>query len=554
MEKYMSRRSFAGFMLISAASLGLALNGCGKNPTPSDGGSDGSSTKVDGTADLIVIGGGGAGLAGAARAAQGGASVILLEGSYATGGTTAICGGHWKFMDQDLLDMLPERTEDHEKNLQTLLDLSASDFPAEYASTLSKLQSDIREYLASDLTREFDSLEMWLIQHYQGVTGKQLDPDGKVVAPAYDLIYPAYANSGMIKDWLVGGGLEYQAFGKNFGDSGGPFSADPTGPVPQGSAFITVLQKFAEDAGAEIITNAKVNTLIEDGGKIVGVQTEKGKTYMANHGVLLASGGFGSNAERVAKEDVRWTFTAAGLASCEPDTNDGTALAAAEAIGAKTANLGFNQYQTFPASGAASIETTIPMCMMASVIAVNKEGVRYRDDSGRFGTQSTSISLGQTDNAYFMIGDASGIGAMGELREKYESTGDLAIADTIEECATKLGLPAATVADTVAKWNSYVDAGEDPDFGRNMGRAAKIETAPFSIMAMREYVQHTMGGVCIDPTGHVVDESGNAIEGLFAAGEAVGNLDGAQRRHGDNFAQLLYYGWLAGDTVAKAIA
>lgn len=72
-------------------------------------------------------------------------------------------------------------------------------------------------------------------------------------------------------------------------------------------------------------------------------------------------------------------------------------------------------------------------------------------------------------------------------------------------------------------------------------------------MAMREYVQHTMGGVVIDETGHVVDQDGNAIEGLFAAGEAVGNLDGAQRRHGDNFAQILYYGCLCGKTVAESL-
>lgn len=548
----LSRRTFAGMMVVSAAA---ALTGCAPQSTAekrTDGGNDAATVNAAGTADLIVAGSGGAGLAAAATAASQGASVIVLEASSMLGGTTALCGGHYKFFDDDLVALLPDRDEKSDEFLKSLLAYDPANFE-DYGDALKAAQGQIEEYLASDNTKQFDSLELWLALHYLGTCTDEmamLDTEG-LVKPPYELIYPAYANQAAIKDWLVKGGFEYQAFGSN-DDAGGPFSVDPTGPVPQGSAFITILQKYAEDGGAEIIKNAKVNTLIEDGGRIVGVQTEDGDTYLANAAVCLATGGFASNAEMVAESDTRWSFGPEGLASCEPATNDGTALEAARAIGAQVVNTGFNQYQTFSAGGIATIETTIPMCMMASKMAVNAEGVRFYDDANRFATQSSQISLGQTDTLYYMIGDATGIEAMGDLYDSYQKSGDLTVGDTIEEAAAAQGLDPDVVAAEVAKFNSYVDANEDPDFGRTIFNG-KVEQAPFTIMAMREYVQNTMGGVAIDATGHVIDESGQPIEGLFAAGEAVGNLNGAQRRHGDNIAQMLYYGCLAGQAAVDVI-
>lgn len=538
----MTRRSFAGLMLVAA---GSTLAGCSSASTDNS-----TDSEVKGTADLIVVGAGAAGLSAAAAAAVGGASVIVLEGNTMVGGTTAISGGHYKFFDDDLTALLPERTDESDEILRQYLDMKPEDL-ADYGEALTTLQQQITDYLASDATQEFDSLEYWLVLHYLGTTNESLDPFG-VVTPPYELVYPAYANQYQIKDWLVEGGFEYEAFGSN-DDAGGPFSVNPTGPVAQGSAFVQVFQDYATQNGAEIITKTKVTALVEENNRIVGVITESGDTYRANQAVLLASGGFAANADRVAESDTRWSFTPEGLGSCEPESNDGTALNAAEQVGAATANLGFNQYQVFCASGLASIETTIPMCMMASKMVVNKNGVRFYDDSVRFATQSSMISLGQPDNMYYMIGDASGIEAMGELYDRYLESGDLVIGNTIEEAAEAAGLDSATVATEVEKFNGYVDAGEDPDFQRTQFNG-KVEEAPFTIMAMREYVQHTMGGVMIDATGHVLDESSNPIEGLFAAGEAVGNLDGAQRRHGDNFAQILYYGCLCGKTVADSVS
>ena len=123
---------------------------------------------------------------------------------------------------------------------------------------------------------------------------------------------------------------------------------------------------------------------------------------------------------------------------------------------------------------------------------------------------------------------------------------------TLAAKAQAAGIDPAGLESTIANFNAYVEAGEDPDFGRDMEHASKVEATPLVAVKMAAYAQNTMGGVVINPNGEVVDEAGEPIPGLYAAGEVVGNTDGACRRHGDNFAHIFYYGWLAGKTVAQA--
>jgi fumarate reductase flavoprotein subunit len=545
MTASMTRRSFAGLTMIAAGSVFLTACSSNNAATPATD-EESADTNWKDSADLIVVGGGCAGLAAAAKAAQGGASVIVLEAQGWTGGTTLISGGHWKFMDTEFMAMVPERTEESDARLQEFLAYKKADFE-DYGTALETLQRQIEEYFASDPKVEFDSLEYWLILHYLGTKATDLKGN-KAVTPPYELVAPAYAEQYKIKDWLVEGGLEFEIFGWN-GEEGGPLSVAPIGDGP---AFLRVLGKYASEAGADIVTDSRATALIYEEDRVTGVLTENGDLYQAHKGVCLASGGFAANAQMVATEEGRFeNMNAKGLGSCEPDLNDGTALLAAKDIGAATANLQFCQYLTSPASSQSSIGDMIPMCYFASVLCVNKEGVRFFDDTRRFAVMNDAISLGQTDNEYFLIGDASGIPRMGDLYDRFLSTGDLSIGDTIEEAAEAAGLDGATVAATVKRFNGFVETGEDLDFGRK-SLTKKVEGAPYTIMAVREYVQHTMGGVVIDKTGHVVDESGNQIEGLYAAGEVVGILDGGNRRHGDNFAQILYYGCLIGDTIANA--
>ena len=100
------------------------------------------------------------------------------------------------------------------------------------------------------------------------------------------------------------------------------------------------------------------------------------------------------------------------------------------------------------------------------------------------------------------------------------------------------------------KYNSYVDAGEDADFGKNVF-GTKIETAPYYAVIEKPSVHHTMGGVQINTEAQVLNESGEPIEGLFAAGEVTGGVHAGNRLGGNAIADCMVFGRIAGANAAK---
>ena len=75
-------------------------------------------------------------------------------------------------------------------------------------------------------------------------------------------------------------------------------------------------------------------------------------------------------------------------------------------------------------------------------------------------------------------------------------------------------------------WNGYVEAKNDPDFGRT-SFANKLDTAPYYAIKVTAGVHHTMGGLKINTNTEVLNENGEVIPGLFAAGEVTGGVHGA---------------------------
>lgn len=546
---HVTRRSFVSGMAALAGALALAGTSVSKEALASESGDAAANT----TADLIVIGGGAGGLAAAAKAAQGGASVILLEAGSVLGGTTRYSGGHYKYIDDDFLAKLPERTEDSDAEIAAFLDYDPADF-GDYADALTTLQDQIAEYLDGDDTLEFDSIEYWLVLHHLYCQGT--DRDGVEAVDDYSVVAPSYYNQAEVHDWMVEGGIAFSDPQPNNRGAGGPLSVEPDG---KGAGLIAGLEAMATEAGAQIVLDATATELVTDeGGRVTGVVASvdgQTVTYAANKAVLIATGGYCSNPELVAEQNV-FDGIDDTVPSCEPSACDGTGMAMAQALGAATANTQFVQFFSFPSAQMTTIETIFPLCLGGGKMSVNLEGERFTDDSRRtYGGGSgedTAPACNQTSGRYFIIGDASNVEALGDSLESYEESGLAYTADTLADAAEAAGLDGDVVTDTVATFNSYVEAGEDPDFGRTDLTDAQVDGAPYVVIPMSMYAQNTMGGLVINADGNVVDEDGNAIEGLYAAGEVTGNFDGVLRRHGDNFAQILYYGYLCGKTVAES--
>ena len=122
-------------------------------------------------------------------------------------------------------------------------------------------------------------------------------------------------------------------------------------------------------------------------------------------------------------------------------------------------------------------------------------------------------------------------------------------ADTLEDLAKQIGCPSEALKTSVEKYNSYVDAGEDPDFGKNVF-GTKIETAPFYAVIEKPSVHHTMGGLTINTDAEVLNEDGTAIKGLYAAGEVTGGIHGGNRVGGNAIADIMVFGRIAGKNAA----
>ena len=132
-----------------------------------------------------------------------------------------------------------------------------------------------------------------------------------------------------------------------------------------------------------------------------------------------------------------------------------------------------------------------------------------------------------------------------KLVEAPEQQSSLVSGDTLEELAEKIGVPAEALVETVTKYNTYVEAGEDPDFGR-VKMPAKIEVGPFWAVKVTPAIHHTMAGVAINSKAQVMDTDGNAVPGLYAAGEVTGGVHGANRLGGNALCDIIVFGRIAG--------
>lgn len=123
--------------------------------------------------------------------------------------------------------------------------------------------------------------------------------------------------------------------------------------------------------------------------------------------------------------------------------------------------------------------------------------------------------------------------------------GDAVKADTLEELAGKLQIPAENLVKAVQAYNKAVDEKKDP-LGRDPKMLIhKIEKGPFYAGKLTMAVHHTMGGLAINPKAQVMDRHGKPIPGLYAAGEVTGGIHGTNRVGGNAVAEIFTIGKIA---------
>lgn len=497
---------------------------------------------VEATYDVVVLGGGGAGLTASITAAQNGAKVILVEKAGSLGGNTLIAGQGFNACD-------PERQANTEMSeallgqLKSYLDLDPADFGA-FAEVLETVKGQINDYIASGSTTLFDSPELHMLHTYMG--GKRTGLDGTVIEPDLELARTFATNALDALEWA-------ESIGAQWNDTTSTILG-AMWPRSHGLAngnVITILTDAAKSNGVEIVTDTRANELIVENGKVVGVKatTSEGAnvTLHANSGVVLATGGFSANAPMVVEYNNYWP----GLSDTMPSTNaptiTGDGIVMAKAVGADLVGMGFAQLMpsSHPVDGSlfsgiwGSAETQV---------FVNKEGKRYVNEYAERDVLSKA-ALEQTDGIFYIICDNK-IAKNADVAGM-EAKGNVVVADTLEELAEKLGIPADTFVETIERYNSFVDAQKDDDFGKPLF-GEKIDEAPFVATPRSPSLHHTMGGVKIDTNTHVISTEGNVIDGLYAAGEVTGGLHAGNRLGGNAMTDFLVFGRIAGENAAKA--
>ena len=511
-----------------------ALTAAGLNPDDYKTAVENNATAEDSTvdADVVVVGAGGAGMTAAITAAAEGKSVVILESQSMVGGnsvraTGGMNAGKTVYQDENEFG----ESAGVEKTLKTAAEKYADN---ETITALAKTVSEQWAAYQANPTGYFDSVELMELDTMIGGKGIN-DPE---------LVETLCANSADAIDWLDEHGITLH----NVSSFGGasvkrihrPVNAEGK-TVSVGSYMIPLLQENCEKAGVKMMLDTTATEILTDAnGAAVGVKATgaSGETVTVNaKAVVLTTGGFGANLDMVVKYKPElkgfMTTNAAGI--------QGQGIEMAEAIGAATVDM--DQIQIHPTVEANTAALITEGLRGDGAVLINAEGKRFIDEVGTRDVVSAA-EIAQTGSYSWLVvdqamADASSV-IQGYIKKGYTVTGE-----TYEELGKAMGVDAAAFAETMEKWNGYVEAKNDPDFGRT-SFANPLNTAPYYAVKVTAGVHHTMGGLKINANTEVLNEKGEVIPGLFAAGEVTGGVHGANRLGGNAVADFTVFGRIAG--------
>ena len=511
-----------------------ALTAAGLNPDDYKTAVENNATAEDSTvdADVVVVGAGGAGMTAAITAAAEGKSVVILESQSMVGGnsvraTGGMNAGKTVYQDENEFG----ESAGVEKTLKTAAEKYADN---ETITALAKTVSEQWAAYQANPTGYFDSVELMELDTMIGGKGIN-DPE---------LVETLCANSADAIDWLDEHGITLH----NVSSFGGasvkrihrPVNAEGK-TVSVGSYMIPLLQENCEKAGVQILLNTTANEILTDAnGAAAGIKAtgSTGETVTVNaKAVVLTTGGFGANLDMVTeyKPELKgfMTTNAAGA--------QGQGIEMAQAIGAATVDM--DQIQIHPTVEANTAALITEGLRGDGAILINEEGQRFIDEVGTRDVVSAA-EIAQTGSYSWLVVDQAMVDAssviQGYIKKGYTVTGA-----TYEELGKAMGVDAAAFAETMEKWNGYVEAKNDPDFGRT-SFANPLNTAPYYAVKVTAGVHHTMGGLKINANTEVLNEKGEVIPGLFAAGEVTGGVHGANRLGGNAVADFTVFGRIAG--------
>ena len=457
-----------------------------------------SSTGVtfEAGSDVLVAGGGAAGMIAALRARQAGADVLVVERDAVARGSTALSAG--------------------------LIPAAETRFQREAGVT------DSRQRFADDI----------MAKAYG-------EPDPCAVASVVEAVGPAI-------EWLADAhGLPFSVI-TNFIYPGHSAMRMHGLPSRSGAELVGRLRAAAERAGIDIVASAPVTTLFVDAARrIAGVEVRRpdGSTDRIGCGALvLATNGYGGNKDMVAESIPEM----AGALYFGHPGNQGDAVLWGRALGANVRHL--SGYQ-----GHGSVAYPHGILITWATITeggfqVNSRGERFTNEARGYSEAAATV-IAQPEHLAWTLFDAriADIARQFEDFRQAEAAGAILSADDVDSLAAAAKLPADALAETCRTVDALKAANAIDAFGRGWSGIPALR-APFHAVRVTGALFHTQGGLVVDSAARVVDRTGEPLPNLFAVGGAACGVSGrsaAGYLSGNGLLTAVAYGFIAGAEAAR---
>ena len=484
-----------------------------------------------------------------------------------------------------------EYYKEHEFVAGDAEELSKHGVHAEYLPTLQALKAEIREYfvwaapkLAAGMDESkltlFSTLNLHIFQTYYG--GLRPSADGSEWMYGDVNLVKQFIEGGQgLKEWLEDQGAEF------YEDSqqtliGALWYRENEFTREQGrwgAYFLAPMSTIKSNEQNQIMLRTTANELIVDNGRVVGVKATQydGTEVTANakKGVILATGGYAANIDMVLDGNVYWSteYLSKATKTTNRSSLQGDGIRMAEAVGAATTGMGFTQLMpiSWVDNGNLAFGGGNYACWINPTT-----GHRFVDE----GSERDVLSLAEFRNGMEVNGTKGVFLEFYNKEQMMPAPMQLAEGDfegryyrrtiaELPELFAQLGVQAdpEVVIDTIRKYDAAVmGQGEYPDVGkaiasRTVGNVQKDENGKYlpetydldntllTIRLMAPSTHHTMGGILVDTSRHVLDAQGQIIPGLYAAGEVTGGIHGGNRLGGNAIVEI----FVSGRTAAQAV-
>lgn len=556
--------------------------------------------------DVIVVGSGAAGVMAALRAADQGLSVLVVEKSPKYGGTSATSGGVLWIPNHGLNGSDDSREQAIEYLEAVITEPVRRDrleaFVDGGPEMLRYMKSIGMEFFSApwpDYFPEAPSARSDRSIIFPMFDGKKLGDSFMLMREQftrfkllnrYSMDFTeAFTISTRARGWLL---TLTRVLGRYWGDIGLRLRTRRDRWLSLGAALIAPFRQKLDEKGVEIRLGTRLDKVILSAGRVSGVEVSRfGRSYQieSRHGVIVCAGGFEwSQPLRdrffTIPGQTRWSST-------PEDANRGEALEAGLAIGASTEFTETGWWvptMMMPIKGVSNFEEIHQAVFDVGrphSVCVNRNGDRFVNEScgyDRFGNAMVADQLKTGANTpCWLVFDAT-------FRQKFTAGGfmptaimpDRSIppdwwdhyifkAESLAALAQKIDIPASKLERTVATMNDYAKTGVDSEFGRGgndydrfFGDATvtpnpclgSIAKAPFYAIPINLGDLGTKGGLKCDAQAQVMDESGQPIPGLYAAGNASGSPFGnCYPGAGGTIGPAMVFGFIAANDIARRI-